>query len=525
MHDRQIGPKIANTCHMIDRVKALMLKLSALLLCGISHPLHAQSTQTYTDIATFPYPAISYVDSSCPATVIRTINVSDSYIITDLDVGIIFEHDFREDVEMTLESPDGTRIQFAFLGAGINLNARFDDEETDRYQDDFSSHSVTATPYFDTFEPDIALSGFDGENVNGIWTLEICDNFSADDGTFRRFELFISGDYAEDLSFPTDRWRANYCEGRDGTPGSASWGSAANGSGGAGSKTYHGKADFGIDLDSVFIGSNGSASFNRWSNTETPTDPAFHDPGYLGTSWSAVGDPHYQIDLRRETTFDGNLKFGSSLTEIVDDVLDVYINGVRVYAYFPSGGAPDPRPGGGQEAIIPFNSGDEILIRFINLGFIGGFSFQYDLERLPAILAISKTSEMADTGAFSLPGNDVIYQIHIQNAGDGPSDSNSIFVVDSLPSEVSFFNGDYNGTDPGIDVIGFTQTGTALTFGGSDVAYSNSVAAPSEFADCTYAPAAGFDPNVRHICINPKGVMPAGGPFPNFNLFFRVRID
>jgi len=50
------------------------------------------------------------------------------------------------------------------------------------------------------------------------------------------------------------------------------------------------------------------------------------------------------------------------------------------------------------------------------------------------------------------------------------------------------------------------------------------VAAPASFADCTLLPDPGYDPDIRYVCFNPKGVLASGDPDPEFNLSFRVRI-
>lgn len=153
--------------------------------------------------------------------------------------------------------------------------------------------------------------------------------------------------------------------------------------------------------------------------------------------------------MRQKILSDGDLTFSFGANEIVDDVIDVYVNGVRRYAYFPSGGAPDPRPGGGIGVRIAVAAGDEILVRFINLGFIGGFTFTFNTPPDPASLSVSKSSKPHSAGTFSIPGNDMRYTIGIANKGPGSITTNSVFLVDSLPNTVTFFNGGYNDSDPG----------------------------------------------------------------------------
>ncbi len=148
-----------------------------------------------------------------------------------------------------------------------------------------------------------------------------------------------------------------------------------------------------------------------------------------------------------------------------------------------------------------------------------------------ANIQVTKTSIVFDSGAgetFNVPGNDVLYSINVSNTARGTTTIDSLFIHDALPAETVFFNGDANGGAPGTDAVVFTDNGSGLSWSyATDVAYSNSASAPANFAACTYTPAPGYDPNVRHICINPKGSMQGGngGSPPSFSLSFRARIE
>ncbi len=145
-------------------------------------------------------------------------------------------------------------------------------------------------------------------------------------------------------------------------------------------------------------------------------------------------------------------------------------------------------------------------------------------------IEISKTSAVWDpllTNPFALPGNDVVYTIVIEKpVGSGTIDGGTIFLVDSLPSEISFYNGDVDDGGPQVNPVGFSQSNGSLSFNyANDVGFSNATAAPSSFADCTYVPTSSYDANVRHICINPKGIMLAATSLQSFTLIFRSRIN
>ncbi len=144
-----------------------------------------------------------------------------------------------------------------------------------------------------------------------------------------------------------------------------------------------------------------------------------------------------------------------------------------------------------------------------------------------AQLAAVKTVALFDAAAsaYAVPGDDVVYSISVTNEGNGDADSDSIFLVDKLPSDLVFFNGDMDGPGPGTGAVLFSQTSASLSFNvATDVKYSNSASPPADFASCAYDPIAGYDPAVTYICLNPKGAMANGSPFPNFTVDFRAQI-
>jgi len=74
--------------------------------------------------------------------------------------------------------------------------------------------------------------------------------------------------------------------------------------------------------------------------------------------------------------------------------------------------------------------------------------------------------------------------------------------------------------------VGFEETGTSLSFDpNTDALFSDGAAKPANLSECDYTPAAGYDPNVKYVCFNPKGQMLGGDPHPNFNIKFRARIQ
>ncbi|ABC63325.1 GEVED domain-containing protein [Erythrobacter litoralis] len=147
------------------------------------------------------------------------------------------------------------------------------------------------------------------------------------------------------------------------------------------------------------------------------------------------------------------------------------------------------------------------------------------------VLTMSKTSVVyasTSPNGFNVPGNDVIYTITSSNTGSAATDSGSVVIIDSLPSQVEAYIGDFDGAGPSTGTVLFTQSnGAAMTYTqATDLRYSNLAATPTSFAACTYTPtvSGAYDPAVRHICINPKQSLGFGSPAPTITIQFRARI-
>ena len=145
------------------------------------------------------------------------------------------------------------------------------------------------------------------------------------------------------------------------------------------------------------------------------------------------------------------------------------------------------------------------------------------------LLTVSKSSTaLATTGPdkFFIPNSDVIYSISTTNMGTESTAPDSVFLIDTLPPAIEFHNGDIDGTGPEANSVSFAQTSSSLTFSNAtDVRFSNSAQAPTSFSACLYSPVPGYDPAVKHICLNPKGAMASGGmPISNFIVKYRARI-
>ena len=120
----------------------------------------------------------------------------------------------------------------------------------------------------------------------------------------------------------------------------------------------------------------------------------------------------------------------------------------------------------------------------------------------------------------AIPGAQIVYSTTIQNTGPSTVDNNSLFIVDVLPAQIRV------GTAASPTFVqGTPSSGLTLT-PSSDIRFSNSATAPTSFASCNYTPTSAYDPAVRFVCINPKGVMAgSSGSPPSFTVAFRSQLQ
>lgn len=480
---------------------------------------------------------------------VRTIFVADSFTIADLDVGLTIDHTWRLDTRAMLQAPSGTSVVLLndSDGAGPQLdryNVRLDDEgsplvNTGSHGDD------PATPQFvSRVQPNNPLDAFDGQNAQGTWTLSLCDVYPADNGTFQAAELFFSeetntpppvlscGASASRLDWNNNPWPA---------------GSLTN--------TY---AHAGEDLRVTISGATGSLLTDPETGAQTPVTSTYYTGGQ-GLSqeglFSLANYPNntstvsYTIDVGDLTSGGVNNGVGEMQFSLFDvdfgtgsfqDLLTITAtNGTNSVTPIINTSAANNTSGNtatGQAAAGKDTADGTVTVTFLQRVTSVTISYGsgplsptnpnnqgvalYDILTCPttvAVLQANKTNRIHDD-LYALPGNDVIYTIGVSNVGTGPTDDDSIVLIDSMPSEVAFYRGPL-----ATDAVTFTETGvTGLDFVYSrDVGYSNAAAKPANFSQCTYVPTAGYDAAVTFICFNPKDALAAG---TSFDLEFRARI-
>lgn len=143
-----------------------------------------------------------------------------------------------------------------------------------------------------------------------------------------------------------------------------------------------------------------------------------------------------------------------------------------------------------------------------------------------AQLAVTINSEVFDPqpgNSFATPGNDMLLTTIVSNVGTGGTDADSIFAVIAIDNNHAFRN---DVTPAFGGVVGFSTSAPTLTFTpGTDLRFSNGPTPPASLAQCTYTPAAGYDSQVRYVCLNPKGILPSDTANRQMQVQMRARIN
>lgn len=139
---------------------------------------------------------------------------------------------------------------------------------------------------------------------------------------------------------------------------------------------------------------------------------------------------------------------------------------------------------------------------------------------LPALSVVKSSTPfvtaLSDPARFNLPGSDVIYTLTVANANTSAVDLEGTVLLDLLPPQMTFYNGDVDDAGPITTNFEFISGSSGLTMAPAGLTYSNN--GGSSYG---YAPATGYDAAVNGLRINPKGSFAANS---SFTIKFRTRI-
>jgi len=154
---------------------------------GPSTTFNAQPNTVQTNVSSLVPVAIA--DGSFTQTTID-VPIGGVQLLSDINVVLDITHPNAADMDITLRSPLGTQIVlFTDVGGAGNhfRNTALDDEAA-------TSITAGAAPFAGRFQPEFALSGFDGESSVGTWTLLMTDDTVTNAGTLNRWSLDLQGD-------------------------------------------------------------------------------------------------------------------------------------------------------------------------------------------------------------------------------------------------------------------------------------------------------------------------------------------
>ena len=143
-----------------------------------------------------------------------------------------------------------------------------------------------------------------------------------------------------------------------------------------------------------------------------------------------------------------------------------------------------------------------------------------------ASLTITKSSALVSdpvngtTNPKAIPGAIVAYTLTVSNSGPTAVDTNSVLIIDTLPSQLSV------GTAASPVFAQGSPTSNLTFTSGTDIAFSNATTAPASYAACTYTPTSAYDSAVHFICLNPKGKMAGStGTPPSFSITVNTKLN
>ena len=126
------------------------------------------------------------IATTANVTVNSTLSVASTDIISDVNVTVDISHTWVNDMTVTLISPAGTQVQLVARPCAdaslLDILGTFDDSGVPVVCGNNPAISGTVQPVQ-------SLSAFNGESMNGTWTLRVLDSFNQDGGSINNWSL------------------------------------------------------------------------------------------------------------------------------------------------------------------------------------------------------------------------------------------------------------------------------------------------------------------------------------------------
>ncbi|WP_272023120.1 VCBS domain-containing protein, partial [Olleya namhaensis] len=309
---------------------------------------------------------------------------------------------------------------------------------------------------------DAIVSGNPDNDGDGI--SDSCDLDDDNDGILDTEECYESNvgnvlpDGNEDGNFSVGYWDAEYYEGHFAISGS-SFGTSDQDTqldGTPGTPIFNGEAFLGVNSFSF----TDSRSYPGTGPFDTNTSTGLVPANYVGVNNDNVPfQPYYQTIFKRRFELAGELTYGGPGLN-VDDVFEVFVNGTRVsFKAFCCGA--DTQPSVAENVTI--NPGDDVELRYTNLGFVGGYGFNVeftpacevdtDLDGIPNGLDLDSDNDgcndVLESGGLDPNGDGILGAIPTAVDSDG-------LVIGSSPA-----TGGYDGAN-GNEIVATQVNVTAM---------------------------------------------------------------
>ncbi len=120
----------------------------------------------------------------------KAVTLAEAVVIDDVNVTLDISHDRKDNLDVFLIAPDGTRVElFTDVGGRYGpgfISTTLDSEAVDPITNGAGNFNWT-------YRPEGDLSVLNGKNSEGTWSLEITDDRRRDTGTLNWWSLDISG--------------------------------------------------------------------------------------------------------------------------------------------------------------------------------------------------------------------------------------------------------------------------------------------------------------------------------------------
>ena len=161
-------------------------------LGALSLPVFADEVYTYQGDFNLQIPADP--DASQGWMVDAVIEIDSHFTISDIDVGVTLTHTNVFDLQISLQSPDGTSLLLNMYNPDNEFFQGADYSQTIFDDEALIPIGQAQPPFTGRFRPDAGslLEIFDGQDAYGSWQLQIYDAYYHDTGTLESFELTVT---------------------------------------------------------------------------------------------------------------------------------------------------------------------------------------------------------------------------------------------------------------------------------------------------------------------------------------------